>query len=112
MLLDAARARTFVMRPGLETAGALIGVVAALKFTIMILLESRKRLVPELEAQNMVEELTVGFLNRAVMAWINGLLLTGYRRNLRMDDLKNLDETYSAKYLDHQFSKMWDKSTS
>lgn len=112
MLLDATRARTFTMRPGLEATGALIGVVAAFKFTLMLLLEVRTRLVPQVEAQNIVEELTGGFLNRTVMAWVNALLLTGFRRNLRMDDLKNLDETYSARYLDQQFSKIWDKSTS
>lgn len=107
MLLDAARARSFALRPGMGTASGLIGAVAALKFVLVVLLEVRKRLTPELEARNLAGELTSGFWNRSVIAWINGLLLVGFRRHLNMSDLANLDETFSARYLDAQFNAAW-----
>lgn len=110
MLLDATRARSFAMRPGLETASGLMGAVAAFKFTLAVLLEVRKRLTPELEARNLAGEMTSGFWNRSVIAWINGLMFVGYRRCLQMSDLKNLDETYSARYLDAQFTRIWSKA--
>lgn len=109
MLLDAAHARSLTMRPGLETAGALTGTVAALKLTLAALLEVQKRLTPELEAKNLTEELTSGFWSRCVMVWLNPLLLLGYRKKLAMSDLKNLDVTFSARYLDAQFTKVWNK---
>lgn len=109
MLLDAAHARSFTMRPGLETAGALMATAAALKFALAALLEVGKRLTPDVDAQNLSGELTCGFWNRSVMAWINTLLLLGYRKKLSMSDLKNLDRTFSARYLDTQFTEIWVK---
>lgn len=75
----------------------------------MVLLEIPARQTPELQSQCLTEELTCGFWNRSVIAWINPLLLIGFRRNLLMSDLKSLDKTYSTQYLDHQFTKVWDK---
>lgn len=110
MLLDAARARSFALRSGLEIASGLMGAVAALKFMLVVLLEVRKRLTPELESRNLAGELTSGFWNRSIIAWINGLMLVGYRKCLRMSDLQNLDETFSARYLDAQFTRVWSKA--
>lgn len=109
MLLDAARARSLTMRNGPDTAGALTATVAALKFLLVVLLEVPARQTMEMKAKGLTQELTCGFWNGTIMAWVNPLLLTGFRRNLRMDDLKNLDETYSARYLDQWFTKLWEK---
>lgn len=66
MLLDAARARSFTIRSGsgMQTAGALTGAVAALKFIAVVLLEFPVRRTPELESKDLTEELTCGFWNR------------------------------------------------
>lgn len=112
MFLDAARARSFSMRPGLEVASGLMASVAALKFALAILLEVPKQLTPELETKKVVQELTGGLVNRSFMAWINTLLLVGFRRNLRLEDLDALDETYLARHLDQEFTKLWDKGKS
>lgn len=106
MLLDAVRARSFSMRPGLEVASGLMGSVAALKLALAILLEVRKQLI---ESGRLVPELTGGIVNRAFMAWINTLLLVGFRRNLRIEDLNGLGNTYSARQLDQEFTKLWNK---
>lgn len=109
MLLDAARARSFSMRSGMESAAALTAAVAALKFVLVVLLEIPACQTPELQSQCLTGELTCGFWNRSVIGWINPLLLIGFRRNLQMSDLKSLDETYSTKYLDQKFTEIWDK---
>lgn len=109
MFLDAARARSFSMRLGLEVASGLMGTVTALKFTLVVLFEFTKQLTPELEARKLAQELTCGYLNRTFMAWINTLLVLGFRRNLTLDDLNSLDDTYSTRQLDQEFTKIWDK---
>lgn len=86
-----------------------MGAVAALKFTLAVLFEFKKQLKPELEARKLAQELTCGYLNRTFMAWINTLLILGFRRNLTLDDLDSLDDTYSTRQLDQEFTKIWDK---
>lgn len=84
-----------------------MGSVAALKFALTILLELPKQLITELEARKLAQEFTGGIVNRTFMAWINTLLLVGFRRNLRLEDLNGLDDTYLARHLDQEFTKLW-----
>lgn len=109
MFLDAARARSFSMRPGLETASGLMASVSALKFILVVLFEIKKKLAPEVENRKISQELTSGLLNRTFMIWINTLLFLGFRRNLGLDDLSNLDDNYSTRRLDQEFTKIWDR---
>lgn len=111
VFLDGAKARSYLLRNGLDTIGAVQVVITVAKFVLLILEEVPK--TPDLRDKNLRDflgrEALSGFWTRTVLLWLNEVFLIGFRRTITMDDLGNLAPEYSTESLTTKFQAMWSK---
>lgn len=112
-LFDITMTRSYFRRTGLDTIGALQISVVALKVVLVIFEELPKRglFVTENLRASVAAETVAGFWNRSVFGWLNSLLLFGYRKELTMDNLPNIDQDFNSMQLYDQFWPNWNRST-
>lgn len=105
--VDIIKARSFFLRDGLATVGALSVAAAALKAAIVILQEVPKPRVAELANKGPSSEASCGLWNQAFCFWVNKILLRGTRNPLTMKDLEYLGPDFSSARLDATFEGIW-----
>lgn len=111
LLLDVAKTRSYLSRPGLEAVGGLSVVAATIRLAIVLLQEVPKRTHikdPALR-ESLSKEATSGFWNRSFFLWLNATFSLGFKSALRVDDLGYLGDDFSAEYLAAKFEPVWAK---
>lgn len=112
-VFDITMTRSYFRRAGLDTIGALQIAVVILKAVLVILEEVPKRnqfRTEQLRSSTATETVS-GFWNRAVFGWLNPLMLYGYRKDLKMEDLPNIDDEFISKDLYGRFLPNWERGT-
>lgn len=112
--VDIIKSRSFFMRDGLATVGALSAATAALKAVLVILQEVPKPRIAELADKGSSAEASSGVWNQALCFWVNKILLHGARRALTMKDLEYLGPDFASARLDAECRSIWkteDKSS-
>mgnify|MGYP005989218641 CR=1 FL=1 len=109
ILFDITKSRTNFVRTGLVGIGASCAASCGLKALLIALGEVSKRsLIRDQNVRKTANDETVaGFWNRALFLWLNGMLKTGYKRILRMDDLPTLDPQLHSKALFERARACW-----
>jgi hypothetical protein len=112
LLLDAVIVRSFWLSGLSVVLRALFTVSFVVKAALLVLEAIEKaRFVrngsPSLDSP----EVTSGLYSRGLFWWMNPLLLDGFRRLLRPDDLYQLDKSMSAAVLHEAFWTAWDSGT-
>ncbi|TID01979.1 Multidrug resistance-associated protein 1 [Colletotrichum higginsianum] len=101
ILFDVAQARTLWLSSAASTnelQQARISVAAVVVKAAILVLESRKKPRPNLQAQQS-PEVTTGIISLSTYFWVNNLLLAGFRKLLTIGDLYALDQSMSAEVL-------------
>lgn len=83
----------------------LAGVV--LRIALIVLLEQPKDLIPHAE-EKLDPNAAAGFWSRTLLLWANSLMLRGYRKQIKMDDLASLAAETKAQSLADRMSRAWD----
>lgn len=111
-LFDITMTRSYFRRIGLGSIGALQISVVVLKFVLVILEELPKRglLIAEDLRTRAAAETVAGFWNRSVFGWLNSLLIFGYRKELKMENLPSIDEEFNSMQLYDKFWPNWNRS--
>ncbi|KAJ6781135.1 hypothetical protein PWT90_04854 [Aphanocladium album] len=109
---DIAMTRSYFLREGLSTLGALQVTVAVLKFVLVVLEEVPKRSLFRNENQRDTasRETVSGFWSRAVFAWLNTLMIFGFRSEIKMESLPITDDDFDARMLYDSFLPNWTKA--
>ncbi|KAJ6790277.1 hypothetical protein PWT90_07508 [Aphanocladium album] len=111
---DAVKSRTYFLRPGMETLGALAATAAALRSSLIVLEEICKK--PLLIDENMRvisgPEATSGFFQRTFFIYLQPMLMTGFRQKLTTKDMGKLGIDFSSKALHLRLKKNLAKSKS
>ncbi|KAH8710453.1 ABC transporter atnG [Beauveria bassiana] len=109
LLTDAARSRSYFLRPGLATLGALAAATSSCKLTLLALQEVSKRslLINDALRENTGPEATCGPLRRLLFVFLYPIFEIGFRGPLLMQHLDRLDPELSSQVLHRQLSKHW-----
>ncbi|KAJ3496548.1 hypothetical protein NLG97_g2578 [Lecanicillium saksenae] len=110
-LLDITKTRSYFRRDDMEAIGSLQISITILKFVLIIFEELSKRSLfyAEQLRSRVAKETASGFWNRYVFGWLNSLLLFGYKNDLTIDNLPNLDEDFNSMKLYDQFTPKWNR---
>lgn len=110
ILTEGTRTRSFFLRdnPSMTTvAGLSLGCVM-LKAILVVLLELPKSVdSAEYRNRDIIPDATVGFWNRIFLVWVNSLFLKGFRSNISMSDLKDLDPATESQLLADKMESTW-----
>lgn len=114
VFLDGIKARSYLLRAGLDNVGAAQVVVTVAKFALLLLEEVPKdtKLTPKGIRDFLGKEAVSGFWTRSLFLWLNEIFIIGYRQTLAIDDLGNLEPHFSTEYLAIKFNEAWANSTS
>lgn len=112
MLFDIAITRSLYMRH-LETLGAIQAVIAVSKFCLASLEEVSKRQLFHSETLRAIlgGETVAGFWNRSFFFWANLMLAQGFRKDLTVDGLPELDPKFHAPVLYDRFQEHWTRGS-
>lgn len=106
-IADVIKARSFLMRPGLQALGALCAATAVIKFILVVLQEVPKNVTPDAN-ERYVQESTGGFWNRTLAIWVNPILIRGYSNALELSDLATLGPQFTSRSLSVRFASYWE----
>lgn len=109
VFLDGIRARSYLLREGLDAIGAIQVVVTVAKFVLLILEEIPK--TASLKDVNLFKffgkEAFSGFWSRSLILWINETFILGFNNILTLNDLGNLGPEFSTERLVRTFEGIW-----
>lgn len=93
LVFDVARCRTLWAIDSAEAAAAAFSISVGIKAVLLRLesLEKRQLLLPDY--QSLPPESTAGEFNQWFAWWINPVLLRGYKRQLSLGNLQDMDES-------------------
>lgn len=108
---DITMTRSYFRRSGLDTIAALQVSVVALKFALVILEEVSKRALLRAEhlRSSLSSETVAGFWNRTVFGWFTSIMIFGFRNELTIDNLPNIEEEFDTKVLYRRFQPQWNQ---
>lgn len=108
-LFDIAMARSYFLRDTLGAIASLQTCVVILKLVLIILQEVPKRslYLSETLQSSVSAESASGFWNRSMFLWLNPLLIFGWRKRFKLDDLPNIGEEFASEKLFDRFSPHW-----
>lgn len=111
MLLDLVTIYTYFNRDGLDTIATVTCVLPPLKLALVALEEFSKRqlIVSDDLRENVGSEVLAGFWSRSSFAWINPLLLFGFRNRIRNDNLPDIGHQFDSQRLYQAFKVSWDR---
>ena len=109
VFLDGIKARSYLLREGLDTVGAIQVVVTVIKFMLLILQEVPKTsAIRNARIRDFVgRESLIGFWTRFLFLWLNELFVVGFRGILTVNNLGNLDAEFSTEHLVTKFNRIW-----
>lgn len=111
ILFDITVVRSAFRRDGLGAIGALQIAVAILKFVLVLLEEVPKRdlFITERLRRNASSEAVSGFWTRALFLWLNPLMIGGFRQDLTIEGLPDVDEEFDSGLLFDRFTPHWNR---
>ncbi|KAM3547048.1 hypothetical protein ARSEF1564_000089 [Beauveria bassiana] len=112
MAFDITMARSYFLRNSIDALGGLQAAVAGLKFVLMLLEEVPKRRLFRSKLPRPGIGETVGFWSRTLLLWVNPLLRVGFRKNISVQDLPDIDDRFDSKMLFDKFVSHWEQSAS
>lgn len=109
VLLDAAKSRSYFLRPGLGALGGLTAAAAAIRLVLLGLEEVPKtHLILDPDLRKMTgREAAAGLWTRLVFIWLNPLIWKGYRGTIHMDDIDEIGAEFSSQFLFEKFHPRW-----
>ncbi|KAK2608926.1 hypothetical protein QQS21_002502 [Conoideocrella luteorostrata] len=107
LVLDIARCRTLWGIESAERVATVLSVAVGLKAALLIMeaVEKRSLLLPE--HQHLPPEATAGELNLWFSWWLNPILLRGFKRQLSVDALFDVDATLKAGDDEDSLARSW-----
>ncbi|KAJ2976558.1 hypothetical protein NQ176_g4884 [Zarea fungicola] len=111
LLFDLVTVYSYWRRDSLHAVARLACALPPLKLILIALEEVSKRsLVVSKEAQDACTNETVaGFWNRSTFAWVNPLLLFGFRHRIKNNHLPDIGVQFDAEAKHLAFKQQWDK---
>lgn len=109
LLLDMAKTYSCSIRVGLGSLCAMYIMSTVVRFLLLITQEVPKRGLLRDKGRSMGLEAAAGFWTRALFAWLNSTLLTGFRRVLKLKDLPPLAPEFRSKATYGDFKREWDR---
>ncbi|OAQ99171.1 hypothetical protein LLEC1_07152 [Akanthomyces lecanii] len=112
IVADIIMSRSFLIRPGLTTMGALTAAAVALRAVLLGLQElSKRNLLMDPRLNNMIgAEVVSGFWSRSFFAYLYPLLTKGFRGALVLSELHHLGPDFAASVLYPQLKYHWEKT--
>lgn len=109
-LLDLARTRTLWMTSSRRSIPVTFTCTMALRFIMLVIesIEKRGILLPKYKWAS--RGMTSSTLSRSCFFWLTPLFMTGYKRNLTLEDLDPLDPQLESEPLYKALSTKWDSS--
>ncbi|KAI1425294.1 putative ATP-binding cassette transporter [Xylaria sp. FL1777] len=105
-LLRSAVVRTYWYLDGFRTIAVLSLVSLLVQLGILALESYSKRRWLIDTARRGTPEECASFLSRSLLAWVNGLFFTGYRRQLTDSDLRIIDNSLSTAEVEPEFAQL------
>ncbi len=109
---DAVKSRSYFLRSGMETLGALAAATASLRACLIVLEEVSKKplLLDDDVRAGSGPEATSGYFQRAFFIYLHPMLMTGFRQNLALQDMGRLGIQFSSKALHLRLKKAFDRT--
>ncbi|KAJ4158067.1 uncharacterized protein LMH87_008612 [Akanthomyces muscarius] len=109
---DAVKSRSYFLRSGMETLGALAATTASLRACLIVLEEVSKKplLLDDDVRAGSGPEATSGYFQRAFFIYLHPMLMTGFRQNLALQDMGKLGIQFSSKALHLRLKKAFDRT--
>jgi ATP-binding cassette, subfamily C (CFTR/MRP), member 1 len=110
ILFDIASARTYWLRPQLQSI-AVVSTLSTITRTIMVVLEEipKRQFLVE-GSKDISLEFTTGVVSRTLFWWLNKLLIRGYRHHITVDDIDSIEEKFGSQKLLQKLERAWVKS--
>lgn len=111
LLFDAVILRTVWILPTFNAALRAINTAAFCIKGAILLLEAkskRKHLIPTQDENRSPEE-TINFYAQSLFWWLNGLIMSGFKKILRPCDLYPIQQKYRTELLNQRFWSTWKK---
>lgn len=109
VFLDGIKARSYLLREGLDTVGATQVAITVVKFALLILEE-----IPKTSSLRntrlrtfLGKEALSGFWSRVLFLWLNEIFIVGFRNILTVNDLGNLGPEFGTEKLVESFNVIW-----
>ncbi len=112
LLLDIAKTYSCSFRVGLGPLCAMYIMSCVLRFLLLVSQEVSKRSLLRKGTPPIGDEAAAGFWARAMFAWMNSTLLTGFRQVLKVEDLPPLAPEFRSKTVYSDFKRQWDRGLS
>lgn len=111
MLFDIVTALSYSARPGLETITRVYIAIPIIRFVLICLEEVSKRSLVRSDAlrSSLSHEDVAGFWNKSLFAWVNPILLFGFRGNITPKTMPNLGAEFHSNPLYGKFLPIWEK---
>lgn len=106
-LLDAVQVRTLFLRRH-ETLAVVTLITGLIKLLVLASTSIRKTgcLVQPLKKKS--PEATSGLLNRSLLLWLNRLFYLGFRNDLHLSDLDEIDNALTSEHSGRKTQAAWD----
>ena len=111
LVFDIARARTQWLLPEYPAREAVAGIFTAsvgVKAVVIMLEVLGKRSILLGVWRAASRESTSGVFNRSLFWWLNGLLVSGFKSVLSVDDLFSINERLGSERLAEKLQRRWD----
>ena len=109
---DVARSRTLWLIPGFRHMAIVQTFSTVLKTMILVLEAIGKKKVLLEEYQELPPEALSGIYSRSVFWWLTPIFRIGFKKNLELSDLDNLDDSLRSENLYRLFAEAWEKGMS
>ncbi|KGQ10238.1 Canalicular multispecific organic anion transporter 2 [Beauveria bassiana D1-5] len=109
LAFEVCRSRSFFLRPGFTALGSMAAVAAGMRLMLLALQEISKRslLLDDALRQNCGFETTSGFIGRVLFLFLKPVFATGFRAELLLRHLDQLDPELSAEVLYQKLEPHW-----
>ncbi|KAM3474463.1 hypothetical protein MY5147_004238 [Beauveria neobassiana] len=109
LAFEVCRSRSFFLRPGFTALGSMAAVAAGMRLILLALQEISKRslLLDDALRQNCGFETTSGFIGRVLFLFLKPVFATGFRAELLLRHLDQLDPELSVEVLYQKLEPHW-----
>ncbi|OAR00024.1 hypothetical protein LLEC1_00470 [Akanthomyces lecanii] len=109
IVIDMTKSRAYFRDSAVHAVGYLSVTSAAIRLALLVLNEMPKgaALIDGRLRKPASKESSSGFWGRALFLWLNSTLLLGFRTQIRLEDLDDLDPEFSSEMLSRKFKDHW-----
>lgn len=110
VLFDIARSRTSWIQHTPKPIAAVFSAMLAVKIIVAVTEAVEKRGILLSQYHDVSPEATSGIYSRAFFWWLNKIMMTGFRRVIREEDLFPIEDDLSSIVLKRRAETLWDKA--